>query len=264
MDAAITEEALSIAQFVHGQPKPKKVRTDELRPIVFAYLNIRKGKVKTKMIKCLLDTGASGSLIAQRHVKLLNVRKDLRSRVTWSTPNGSLQTQEKCTCIFTLPEFYSDRAIQWTMHAVKDLGIYDMIIGRDMLSDLGIKFDFTNHTMSWDDAVISMQPDTVEHPQSYFADEPEAVHQAVERLRDILDAKYEKADLDEVVAQCDYLTHNQKHQLLHVLNKFSDLFDGTLGKWNMGAYDIQLRPGVTPYHAKPYPIPYSRLQTLKT
>ena len=117
--------------------------------------------------------------------------------------------------------------------------------------------------MEWDDAVISMQPDTVEHPQSYFADEPDAVRQAMERLRDILDAKYEKADLDKVVDQCDYLTKNQKHQLLHVLNKFSDLFDGTLGKWNMGAYDIQLRPGATPYHAKPYPIPYSRLQTLK-
>ena len=31
----------------------------------------------------------------------------------------------------------------------------------------------------------------------------------------------------------------------------------------MGAYDIELRPDATPYHAKPYPIPYSRLHTLK-
>jgi len=81
------------------------------------------------MIKCLLDTGASGSLIAQKNTTLLNVHKDLRSRVTWSTPNGSLQTQEKCTCTFVLPEFYSNHAIQWTMHTVKDLGINDMIIG---------------------------------------------------------------------------------------------------------------------------------------
>jgi len=33
----------------------------------------------------------------------------------------------------------------------------------------------------------------------YFAEEPEAVHEAAERLKDILDAKYEKADLDWVV-----------------------------------------------------------------
>jgi len=31
----------------------------------------------------------------------------------------------------------------------------------------------------------------------------------------------------------------------------------------MGAYEIELRPDATPYHAKPYPIPYSRLVTLK-
>jgi len=31
----------------------------------------------------------------------------------------------------------------------------------------------------------------------------------------------------------------------------------------MGAYDIELRPNATPYHAKPYPILYSRLATLK-
>jgi len=137
------------------------------------------------------------------------------------------------------------------MHMVKDLGIYDMIIGQDILSNLGIKFDFTNHTMEWDESDISLLPDNVGHPQAYFADEPDAVHEAAECLRDILDAKYEKADLDKVVDQCDYLTKNQKHQLLSTLNKFSDLFDGTLGKWNMGAYDIQLRSDATPYHAKP-------------
>jgi len=65
LDAAVTEEALSIAQLVHGHPKPKKARIDELQPIVLACLNIRQGKTKVKMLKCLLYTGASGSLIAQ-------------------------------------------------------------------------------------------------------------------------------------------------------------------------------------------------------
>jgi len=86
---------------------------------------------------------------------------------------------------------------------------------------------------------------------------------AAERLKDILDTKYEAADLDKVVEENTHLTHKQKQKLHSLLTKFNDLFDGTLGKWNMGAYDIKLRPDATPYHAKPYLIPYSRLATLK-
>jgi len=78
-----------------------------------------------------------------------------------------------------------------------------------------------------------------------------------------LDANYGAADLDKAVEENTHLSHNQKHKLHHFLTKFNDLFDGTLGKWNMGAYDIELRTDATPYHAKPYPILYSRLATLK-
>jgi hypothetical protein len=42
------------------------------------------------------------------------------------------------------------------------------------------------------------------------------------------------------------------------------LFDGSLGKWNMGAYDIELRPDVMPYHAaRAFPIPQIHTGTLK-
>jgi len=145
------------------------------------------------------------------------------------------------------------------MHVAKDLGAYNMIIGRDILANLGIKFDFTYNTMEWDGATISVRSADVDHPQVYFAEEPEALYEAAERLKDIQDAKYEKADLDAVVKECKHLTNNQQHKLKTVLNEHSNLFDGTLGKWNMGAYDIELRPDATPFHAKSYPVPESQL-----
>ena len=141
------------------------------------------------------------------------------------------------------------------MHVVKDLGAYDMIIVRDILSDLGIKFDFTDSTMEWDGATIPMWSSDVQRPQVYLMGEPESMIDAAERLKDILDAKYEAADLDKVVEENTHLAHNQKLKLHSLLTKFNYLFDGTLGKWNMCAYDIELHPDVTPYHAKPYPIP---------
>ena len=54
------------------------------------------------------------------------------------------------------------------------------------------------------------------------------------RIRRVLDAKYEKSDLNEVMTKQyqTYLTTTERNRLLHLLNKFEDLFDGTLDTWN--------------------------------
>jgi hypothetical protein len=71
----------------------------------------------------------------------------------------------------------------------------------------------------------------------------------------ILDAKYEKVDLCSVVQSCQHLTSEQRTELHTLLHKYEYLFDGTLGCWNTRPIDLTLKPGSTPYHAKPYPIP---------
>jgi hypothetical protein len=56
------------------------------------------------------------------------------------------------------------------------------------------------------------------------------VNEATERIKKILDAKYEKADLNEVVLQNAGHLHEYKQQALKkVLLEFEDLFDNTLG-----------------------------------
>ena len=71
----------------------------------------------------------------------------------------------------------------------------------------------------------------------------------------ILDAKYEAADLNEVVASYEQLSYSEKQRLLELLNKYETLFDGTLGHWTEEEYDIELRQDIEPYHAQLYPIP---------
>ena len=53
-------------------------------------------------------------------------------------------------------------------------------------------------------------------------------------MRIILDVKYKKADINEVMTkQCqNHLNATEHHRLLQLLKKFEDLFDGTLGTWN--------------------------------
>ncbi len=46
----------------------------------------------------------------------------------------------------------------------------------------------------------------------------------------ILDAKYEKADIQSVVStNCSHLSLQDQNKLLELLTEFEELFDGTLG-----------------------------------
>ena len=72
----------------------------------------------------------------------------------------------------------------------------------------------------------------------------------------ILQAKYKKANLTkEVEDNFPQLNSSQRKQLIKLLTKFEKLFNGTLGTWKNTKYDIELKPGVTPYHGRPYSIP---------
>jgi hypothetical protein len=138
-----------------------------------------------------------------------------------------------------------------------------MIIGRDILSALGIKFDFATMYMSWEQATVPMKDSSAVAEEAFHVQDPESVQEATSRLKGILDAKYEKADLHEVAESATHLREEERRKLQTTLEEYSDLFDGTLGKWNMGAYDIELRPDASPYHARAFPIPQAYTDTLK-
>ena len=47
------------------------------------------------------------------------------------------------------------------------------------------------------------------------------------------------------------------------MKKYETLFDGSLGHWTRTEYDIELKEGAKPYHARSYPIPKVHTDTLK-
>jgi hypothetical protein len=148
-----------------------------------------------------------------------------------------------------MPEFFREKVIEWDLHVSPNLGAYDMIIGQDIMSALGFKFDFATMTIEWDHAHVPMKDSEQVAEELFYVQDPEAVLDATSRLKGILDAKYKQADLHEVAASASHLAVEEQSCLHKALTEYSDLFDGTLGKWNMGAYDIELRPEATPYHA---------------
>ncbi len=73
---------------------------------------------------------------------------------------------------------------------------------------------------------------------------------------EILDAKYEKADLPAIVREnCSHLQASDRVTLLSVLLKFKLLFHGMLDDWNLPPVSFELKEGMKPYHGRPYPIP---------
>ena len=132
----------SFVDLVQGQPPCKKAKFKDLKPVIFDRLNSCLGKAKPITLKCLLDIGASGSPIANKHNKKLRLKKTAEPQTVWTTPGGKLQTTYKCQSTFILPEFLRDGLMEWDLHVSTTLGAYDMIIGRNILLALGIHLIF--------------------------------------------------------------------------------------------------------------------------
>eukprot|EP00957_Ditylum_brightwellii_P046921 3561182-Ditylum_brightwellii.AAC.1 len=114
-----------------------------------------------------------------------------------------------------------------------------------------------------------MKPATVSVNDSYSIDDPWGVDKLVSQMaRDndekILDAKYEKADIEKTVSKrCAHLSKKKQKGLVELLNKFETLFDGTLGTWKGTKYNIELQEGATPYYRKPYSVPKASEQSFR-
>ena len=51
-----------------------------------------------------------------------------------------------------------------------------------------------------------------------------------------------------------HLTDTEGHRLLQPLNKFEDLFYGTLGTWKTTPVGLELKDNVKPVRSRPYPV----------
>ena len=80
----------------------------------------------------------------------------------------------------------------------------------------------------------------------------------------IMDAKYEKVDINSVIEEhYSHLDTNQREDLQKLLLKYEKLFDGTLGEYPGEPMHIDLDSNATPVNLRPYPIPKLHLATFK-
>lgn len=219
----------------------------------------------------LLDSGCGATLINKRLVADLDCTKNKKTK--WTTKAGKFKTSRRCEVPFTLPAFHEHREISWECYVDESPSNscqYDMIIGRDLMHELGMDILFSTAEMVWDNASVPMQStdkldvdwiDSFEQ-ELLFAHDPLTTD--AERIQNIVDAKYSQADLTALTKECTLLNDAEQLKLYTLLKKFEHLFDGTLGNWNTDPVDLELKdPECKPYHAKPYPVPHSQEQKLR-
>jgi hypothetical protein len=79
----------------------------------------------------------------------------------------------------------------------------------------------------------------------------------------ILDANYEKADLDGYFKLVNHLDSKKKISLKLLLSKYKHLFDGLLGDWKTDPVDLWLKSGEMPFQLSPFPVSKIHEETLK-
>ncbi len=151
--------------------------------------------------------------------------------------------------------------------------LYDPIIGKQTLHDIGAMLDFKERTITIDEILLPMK--NINNLQlepsisralklnSSFSQEPASIRNSTKRVVEILDAKYDKANVLSIEENnCAHLSTPHCNLLLALLLKFQELFDGMLGDWKLPPVSFELKVGAKPYHGRPYPIPKIHKATL--
>ena len=138
---------------MHGHVSKKRKETHKATEVVaLIYINVK--RTQTRVLRVLVDTGASATVVLGEHCAKLKTKST--STTKWTTKAGTFTTNHKVKLKFLLPEFNQTKEISWTCHmdnaTPANTTRYNMIIGRDLLQALGFIIDFHDHTMTWDEA----------------------------------------------------------------------------------------------------------------
>ena len=189
--------------------------------------------------------------------------------MSWRTVAGTFSTNGTTNAKFALTELNPTAKITHKLHVASTLGAYDTILGRYLLTKLGIIINFKEQIVSWDEPYVKMRAADCNINDHYNLQDPKDIDDMVGRLagdkyKQILNAKYEKADLSKVIREeYHHLSDNQQIELLKLLTKYETLFDGTLGTWKGLKYNIDLKDNIKPYHSRPYSLPKSYEQQFR-
>jgi hypothetical protein len=249
----------AIVAVMRGRPKPGHHRHHSNK------------HYKQKLVQVLLDSGSDGDLLfvdKDKPILLLSLKRLVPQ--SWNTSNGMFQTKRKAEIELNFFKYSNSKRYlaepDIFEYDKNNMPQYDLILGVKTMKKYGIILDFKDKMITIDEVKLPMQNINYLQGSSTLhalrlnhslAMEPQSTQGATKHVTQILDAKYQKADLQSIVRDnCKHLSADQQKKLLQLLKKYVLLFDGTLGDWKTKPVSFQLRKeGVSPYHGQAFPVP---------
>ncbi len=140
----------------------KKTRSDCAKMPVPSISSIL--KVKNKTIRVLLDSGSSGDLLFMKKgsSKRISVVKRVVAQ-SWGTSNGSFVTDRVGNIEISCVEYLASKENCLQLDIVEHTSpgdqapMYDLIIGKQTMHNLGVKLDFQEKTITIDKIFLPMR-----------------------------------------------------------------------------------------------------------
>ena len=139
--------------------RAKRQKLKHNAPILFVKIKTSRGKKgrdsKSCTVKVLVDTGASDSIMTRACAEKMKLRLK-KSSHEYLTAGGLTDSSSRTEPLhFKLPELNSSRKITKSFQILKMATYrYDLIIGRDLMSEIGLDVLASNQTLTWNDAII--------------------------------------------------------------------------------------------------------------
>ena len=133
---------------------------------------------------------------------------------------------------------------------------YDMIIGSDLMWNMGVNILYSDETIRWLDDLIPLKPrnSLTQVLYAIHTDSP-LIKDMEERQNRVLDADYSAVDILAMVNELN-ISSDSKIKLRRTLEKFPELFGGGLGRLKgVEPAKIVLKKNVTPFKGAYYNFP---------
>jgi hypothetical protein len=253
-------------QFNYHGPKIKIPKQES--PMTICTANTIGTIRSQRLFRVLFDSGSNVSMIKRSALPKGIVTKVIGDNKLVRTLAGHLKTQEAVTMgDLRLPKFNKTRCINQQKVLVfdNDNVKYNIILGTNFLSKNGIMLNYSEGNMEWFNYSIPLCPPGGLDSKEFDLMEDMFHIQVKDKIfgedwlecfaTEILDAKYERIDVVEVVKTLTHLNAHQKADLLRVLQEKDKMFDGTLRVYPHKKVHIDIDPNAKPMHSRPYLVP---------
>jgi hypothetical protein len=155
-----------------------------------------------------------------------NTNTNTKKRKKWKTLGGTFTTNYESLLDFKFPELSTGKVVTWQAHVDDKTSskeaAYDMIMGMDLMTSIGITVDCEQRCIRWGGTDIplktrnTLSDDDILHMLYNAANEPDILQEAEKRQNCILDADYRKLEVDPFVQELEHLTKDEnKHWVRH-------------------------------------------------